>query len=370
VPLSIAKKDIDAAFKRVMLEPTAAGRSATDLPPPETHLPATEVPSPQSTPPPPSGGGRAGRQSKPGGASARGKAARRGPKVFRWLLPILATLASGEKVGGAEGVAKGVTAISLVACFGGSGSPGEFMVWAWGIQAAHAQRRPADPDWHDTVDFSSSFLMDDQVIIEPMLGVRPFMSSRAATEVTLALLGQGATNEDKDAVEGTPTTAKMVWGVLLATTDGEGRHWGTGTASLSSSKLTKNLVIFSDPALDPQNKRLPILTVQVCRGNGEWLAVVQDSVRPELRALDAVLRGAKRGQLHCDPPGTPTQVAETWEEFREVVEFFRVLLSRPELWGTEFTNSFSGMLSIAERLSLPGEREKVLWRRATPRCRG
>jgi len=333
------KKDVDAAFKRVWLRAEDAGRSATDLPAPEDSLPL---------------GGKAGEAG-----------------AFWWDLdspwagadPADTRQASMGAVFGfsSRTPGRGVTAISLVACFGGAGSPGEWIVWAWAVQAAHACRYPEWPIWHDVVAFSSSYLMDDQVLVEPYLGVRPFLSNQAATEVTIGILWEGATNEEKDAVEGTPTTSKMVWGVLMTSTDRDGRHWGTGTASLSAAKLHKNLMVFLDRSLDPGNQRIPILTVQIARGNGEWLAVVQDSVRPELKALDAALKGARRGQLYSDPPGTELQIAELWEEFHSAVEFFRVLLCRPELWGRSFTNTLNGMLTLPERLTLPGEGENVVW---------
>ena len=62
-----------------------------------------------------------------------------------------------------------------------------------------------------------------------------------------------------------------------------------------------------------------------------------------------------------DPPGSEEKRIELWEEFKETCAFFRVLLARQECWGVAFTNSMRGVLSVRERLAIPGELERVLW---------
>ena len=44
--------------------------------------------------------------------------------------------------------------------------------------------------------------MDDQVLVEPGLGVRRFLSGRLADEISRGMLGEAAINDEKNAVEG------------------------------------------------------------------------------------------------------------------------------------------------------------------------
>eukprot|EP00969_Alexandrium_andersonii_P043211 1894625-Alexandrium_andersonii.AAC.1 len=59
--------------------------------------------------------------------------------------------------------------------------------------------------------------MDDQVLIEPDLGRRPFESAQTAREGTLRLLGSGALNLEKDREEGQWETSKINWGLRYDT---------------------------------------------------------------------------------------------------------------------------------------------------------
>eukprot|EP00959_Pyramimonas_sp_CCMP1952_P419767 8792466-Pyramimonas_sp.AAC.1 len=76
------------------------------------------------------------------------------------------------------------------------------MIWAWVAKCYHAAYRPADARWDDSAPFHSSFLMDDQVLVEPDIGTRAAQSSDAALEGMRACLGDEAINEEKDLEEG------------------------------------------------------------------------------------------------------------------------------------------------------------------------
>ncbi len=85
---------------------------------------------------------------------------------------------------GAEGWGLGpedtVAAISPVLEFGGCGSPGEWVPWSWGRKEAHSHVYLALPKWHGYEGSSSTYLVDDQAILEVGAGRRPWMSKRAA----------------------------------------------------------------------------------------------------------------------------------------------------------------------------------------------
>ena len=142
------------------------------------------------------------------------------------------------------------------------------MVNAYAGQKFHAAGFPEDPEWHDVSCFHSSYLMDDQVLSEPMLAQRPFMSTRRAIRGTRGMLGQEAVNEKKLAEEGFLELRKTVWGIEMQTPDKDGDHFGAGSATLPRLKLEKCKKIFQDPSLDPGTRHILLHTVQVGRGTG------------------------------------------------------------------------------------------------------
>ena len=81
-----------------------------------------------------------------------------------------------------------ILALYWVLTFGWTGSPGEWMIWAWLIKLYHVAHAPHEPRWSDVVPFHSSFLMDDQVLVEPDVGARAFQSVQVAEEGVELLL--------------------------------------------------------------------------------------------------------------------------------------------------------------------------------------
>ena len=70
-----------------------------------------------------------------------------------------------------------MVAIYMVLSFGWLGSPGEFLAFGWGIKYLHESRTPAQEEWHDDVPFHVDFLMDDDVLTEPALGLRLWLAA-------------------------------------------------------------------------------------------------------------------------------------------------------------------------------------------------
>eukprot|EP00959_Pyramimonas_sp_CCMP1952_P279500 5843448-Pyramimonas_sp.AAC.1 len=90
----------------------------------------------------------------------------------------------------------------MVLAFGWTGSPGKWMIWAWVATCYHAAYRPADARRDGDVPFRISFLMDDQVLVEPDIGARAAQSGDAAPEGIRACPGEEAINEEKNLDEG------------------------------------------------------------------------------------------------------------------------------------------------------------------------
>ena len=63
-------------------------------------------------------------------------------------------------------------ALYLVLVFGWPGAPGEWVIWSWALLIAFGNHSPEWPEWHDLSAFFCHFLVDDQVLVEPDLGVR------------------------------------------------------------------------------------------------------------------------------------------------------------------------------------------------------
>ena len=105
-----------------------------------------------------------------------------------------------------------ITAIYLCFTFGFTGSPGQWMAWAWLMKRYHSSFRPEHSEWNDSVAFSSFYLMDDQVMVEPDVGRRPFESNRVSIEAMTLLLGPNASNAKKDLEEGAWERRKLIWG--------------------------------------------------------------------------------------------------------------------------------------------------------------
>eukprot|EP00959_Pyramimonas_sp_CCMP1952_P007322 153381-Pyramimonas_sp.AAC.1 len=63
--------------------------------------------------------------------------------------------------------------------FGWTGAPGNDMMLALAARELHESSRPGEPHWHDATHFHSEWLMDDPVVVEPDIGVRPWMACDA-----------------------------------------------------------------------------------------------------------------------------------------------------------------------------------------------
>ena len=183
------------------------------------------------------------------------------------------------------GIPGRLVAIYLVLTFGWTGSPGEWMIWAWMCKSLHASRRPADERWDDSVGFHSHFLMDDMVLVEPDLGTRPEQSGAAATGAITKLLGPAAVNAEKDLEEGAMEVEKICWG-LLYNTDKE-------TIRMPPPKVEKALHMLADPNLDYGRRDIDYKFLEQYRGNQQYWTIVMPAMMCTLNAADALLKGGR-----------------------------------------------------------------------------
>ena len=65
------------------------------------------------------------------------------------------------------------------------------------------------------VPYTSRWLMDDGVVVEPLVGNRIQRSLSAMDAAMVSVWGPGAINLDKLAEEGTPAKSQLLWGLHL-----------------------------------------------------------------------------------------------------------------------------------------------------------
>ena len=85
------------------------------------------------------------------------------------------------------------------------------------------------------------------------------------------------------------------------------------------------------------------------------------AVVPELGAIYQFLRVTDRHSQNVSPVGGPEQVEAAWRELDEAKVALAFLVAEPSAWGAHFTAGFRNMLTVAERLALPGERDRAIW---------
>ena len=236
--------------------------------------------------------------------------------------------------------------------FGLTGAPGEYGAFGGAIQQVHAAHRPVDAGWEDVTPFHSFVLVDDQVIIEPNLGLRAATSVWLAEWATRKLLGPNSINAEKDEEEGRLETQKIIWGI----------HYDTVRAvvSLPAVKLEKASYLLHLPEFDYGNRDVPLRLVQELRGNQQfWMTVL-----PQLSLLagtSVALLGSPSENGRARPKGTPVHQARAWLRFWDAVDLQRVLVDTRDQWASRFAHPMLGALSVAEVLALPEVRGNVVW---------
>ena len=245
-----------------------------------------------------------------------------------------------------------ITAIYLCLTFGFTGSPGQWMIWAWLTKRYHSSFRPENPEWNDSVAFSSLYVMDDQVLVEPDVGQRTFESNRITIEAMTLLLGPNASNAKEDLEEGAWERRKLIWGLQYDT--------DLMQLSLPGPKLEKAHSLLSLSEFDYGAEPPPMRLIQDLRSNQQFWLCVMPELAPLFGATDALLARTDAKGRAC-PKGSPSQQRRSWQDFWEAVELQRVLVTARSQWATRFTNSLAGALTTAERLALPGAAARVVW---------
>ena len=192
----------------------------------------------------------------------------------------------------AEGPAAGLTLISLVLTFGFGGSPGAWTPWGDAVVHYHEAHRPGDPTRDGPQLYQSLILMDDQVLVEPDVGLRPWESRAVAEHGMRKLLGPSATNEEKRLVEGWFGTVRTVCGLEYRTVEGE--------VAIPEQRRLKGAYLLAENVYDHGCKEGRLLDVQRLRGTCTSWTPAMPSLRFEMRAIDVFLSPFRRSSAGAE----------------------------------------------------------------------
>ena len=124
------------------------------------------------------------------------------------------------------------------------------MAFAWTNKLLYQAARPSEPEWHDDVPFHCKTLMDDQVMIEPNIGVRCHIASWWAQYAMRQIFGEEALNQKKLEEEGQFETTKINWGIFYDTEK--------ETIALPEPKVIKLRYLVNEPAFAYGSRAVPV----------------------------------------------------------------------------------------------------------------
>ena len=227
------------------------------------------------------------------------------------------------------------------------------MAFGTGAVQLFESLRPPLPAWHDDVPYHGKTLMDDTILVEPCIGLRPRLSMAWAEQCLRLVFGPEAINEKKKGLEGTFATKQIVWGIEYDTE--------LETVAYPELKVMKLRLIAGDPELDGGCRRVSVHQVQVLCGTLQSATVACPALGPEMGALYQMLAASEDGEANVRPKGTREEQERAWQEWWEAIAAIRVFVEVPELWSQHFTTGLRAMLTLPEQLALPGAGERVLW---------
>ena len=278
-------------------------------------------------------------------------------ELFAGDVPWQPDVMSGE--GEKEGVeGEEMTIIYLVSSFGFSGSPGEWAIWGRSTEEFHRSYTPANGRRDGSYGFESKILVDDNVLVEPWIGLRPWVSAEVYEEGVRMLLGEAAVNAEKDREEGDFRAQQTIWGIIMDTEKQE--------AHLPERRVLKGAHLLAEDCFDAGRKDVTLRQLQILRGIATGWANIVHGLKNELKAIDVFLGGNEP-----NGPVWPKVTAEeadeeerrreeAWQDLWEVFEALRWLCSRSETWGTKFGGRLYDLLGARERLGCPGQWEEAI----------
>ena len=270
-------------------------------------------------------------------------------RAFKWhfLRPEDAPEFAASLPGKAIGLAATFYCVYLTMVFGWTGAPGEYVAFMWGAKSFHEFHRPMLPDLNDTVSFSGDWLMDFSVLLEPLLGDRPWQSAQVIEEGMRRVWGPGAINAAKKEEEGKWSVMQLVWGLYMC-------FAGDGEVSLPEPKRIKGQCLLRLPELQPGFRKVPLRLAREVAGLAQHWCAANPALLHELDPIYRMLSQEDGGSPWVNPRGDADQRSRRWEEWDEALEHLRFLLEDDEQWHATFQAAFCAFLSPREMVGLPG----------------
>ena len=175
---------------------------------------------------------------------------------------------------------KPMTVIYLVSSFGFSGSPGEWTPWGRATEEFHRAHKPAETRRDGAVGFDCKILVDDAILVEAAVGLRPWISAGCYEKGVKLMLGESAVNEEKDAIEGAFKDEQVIWGLVMNTS--------SNTVALPERRILKGAHLLTEPEFEAGCHSLRLRQLQQFRGIMTGWAVVVRGLRNELKGDGAI----------------------------------------------------------------------------------
>ena len=252
------------------------------------------------------------------------------------------------------GYAVTVIVVYITGTFGSRSLPSSYgIAGSLPIGEFHRSFTPANEVYNGPFPFTSHTLVDDGALTTVDLGIRANMSTAAYLLGMFAVFGVGAMNVKKMAQDGQWSTTTSIWGLIYVLGDVLG-------FSVSSVRLEKVRRLFADEIWDPGRRKLTLKQIQSSVGQLRHIGQVNRQIHTAYASLHRMLHVADRGQKYVDPPGTEEEKELWWTNLHDSVEFLRVILSDPGLWYTHMLTPFTSVVTISERLAVPGEIDNMV----------
>lgn len=236
--------------------------------------------------------------------------------------------------------------------FGWTGAPGEYMIFALAGRAIHESYRPSQPHTNGPTAFSSEWLMDDSVSLEPRLGTRPWEAVDCLGYAITKVWGADSLNLEKQVEEGTPGTKQIVWGMIM--------DMDEMTCRLPEPKALKMRYLLALDELHYGCREVRLRTARELRGLAQYASIAIPALRTELSVLDVMLSANKAdgGFIRPNVKGRAAEEA-AWQAWDETVELLRIWFEVP--YESSFEATFDEMLTPRELLAIPGRGERLRW---------
>lgn len=204
-------------------------------------------------------------------------------RAFKWhdIRPEDAGDFGSALPGGPVGVEGRVKLVYGGMPFGWTGAPGEYMIFALAGRAIHESYRPSQAHMNGPNAFSSEWLMDDSVTLEPKLGTRPYQAVDCLGHAITSVWGEDALNLEKQLEEGTPSTKQIVWGMIMDMQE--------MTCRLPEPKALKMRYLLALEELRYGCREVRLRTARELRGLAQYASIAIPPLRTELSVLDVML---------------------------------------------------------------------------------